>query len=132
MPLEDCFEIDGKYELVDGLYNVEGHVLYNTTFEKLPFKFGKVTGIFDCAYNKLTSLEGCLTWVGGHFSCSLNKLTSLEGGPKWVGGNFSCSHNRLTTLEGGPKWVGGVFFCDEELHNNKEYKKFKILEKLRE
>ena len=48
---------------------------------------------FYCAYNKLTSLEGCPEKVGGVFYCAYNKLTSLEGCPKEVGGDFYCSDN---------------------------------------
>lgn len=90
--------ICGKYGIEnytineDGTVDVNGNVeLHNMRLNKLPLKFGKVTG---------------------YFSCSDNKLTSLEGGPKWVGDSFYCYKNQLTTLEGGPEYVGGKFFCD--------------------
>ena len=62
-------------------------------FEKLPYKFGTVTGYFDVGYNKkLISLENCPDKVGSWFSCShCKKLDSLEGCPKEVGWNFYCS-----------------------------------------
>ncbi len=31
--------------------------LYDKGLTKLPLKFNKVNGYFDCSYNKLTSLE---------------------------------------------------------------------------
>ena len=63
-------------------------------FEKLPYKFGTVTGYFDVGYNKkLISLENCPDKVGIWFSCShCKKLDSLEGCPKEVGGNFYCRY----------------------------------------
>ena len=79
---------------------------------KIPFKFGKVTGYFDCSHNQLTSLEGAPEEVGSYFNCRYNNLTSLEGGPKKVDKNYSCRNNELTSLEGGPKEVGGTFNCN--------------------
>ncbi len=67
---------------------------------KIPIKFGKVTGSFDCSENNLTTLENCPTFVGGNFSCSFNKLTSLEFMPSGIGGNFDCKNNLLTNLKG--------------------------------
>jgi hypothetical protein len=79
--------------------------------ETSKFEF-HVEGNYKCSYNKLTSLEGAPTHVGGHFSCSHNKnLSSLEGAPTHVGGNFWCSENKLTSLEGAPSHVGGNFWC---------------------
>ena len=57
---------------------------------KLPFKFGRVDGDFDC------------------YKCT--SLTSLEGAPKEVGGDFYCNYcTSLTSLEGVPKKIGGKF-----------------------
>ena len=104
--------------------------------KKIPIRFRKVSGSFDCSDNQLTTLKGCPSEVGFNFECHTNKLTSLEGcpdridgsfdcsynklvtlkfGPVYVGGNFNCYNNKLTTLEGGPREVGGYFNCD----NNK-------------
>ena len=132
MNIEDYFRIKGKYELIDGVYNVDGHVILNKKVDKLPCKFGKVTGSLWCHENNLTSLEGCPSWVGGEFWCNYNNnLETLEGCPRYVGGNFFCNHNNLTSLEGCPRYVGGGFWCDENLYNTKEYKQFKIIQKLR-
>ena len=109
MKLEEYFEIEGTYELVDGVYNVKGSVRLIKEVEKLPCKFGKVSGKFYCANNNLTSLEGCPTHVGGIFYCHCNELKSLEGCPTKV----------------------GDFACDEELHYTKEYKQYLILKELR-
>jgi hypothetical protein len=89
----------------DNTIDVDENVfLYNElgNMEKLPVKFGKVSGDFDCGYNALTTLEGCPSYVGRNFWCGDNKkLTTLEGCPKYVGGYFYCSgNNKLTTLKG--------------------------------
>ena len=110
MNIEDYFRIYGTYELKNGLYNVIGDIELIKKVNKLPVKFGSVTGNLYCSYNEITTLEGC---------------------PTRVGGSFSCLNNKLTSLKGSPIQIGGIFICDENLHNSKEYKKFKILEKLR-
>ena len=131
MKLEDYFKIWGTYELVDGVYNVFGNAHLIKDVDKLPFKFGKVSGIFKCSYNNLTSLEGCPNFVGGNFHCESNNLTSLKGCPSWVGGNFLCMYNKLTSIEGFPKIINGATLCDEELESTKEYRQYLILKKLK-
>ena len=152
MNLEDYFEINGTYELKDGVYNVKGSVNLIKRVEKLPVKFGIVTGDFNCSYNnltslkgspthvdggfycnnnKLTSLEGCPSYVGGNFYCNNNNLTSLEGSPNSVGGYFSCHENNLTSLKGAPTQIGGYFFCDRNLRNTKEYRQYLIMKELK-
>ena len=44
------------------------------------------------------------------FNCNYNRLTSLEGGPKSVGGIFYCSNNQLASFEGAPQSVVD-FYC---------------------
>ena len=99
----------------DGSIDVDGDVNMSCqNLEKIPTKFGKVTGDFYCYNNNLTSLEGAPTSVGGGFYCyKNNNLTSLEGAPTSVGGNFYCSYNNLTSLEGAPTSVGGGFYCNQ-------------------
>jgi len=100
----------------DGTVDVDGDVYLSTeALTKLPLKFGKVTGYFNCNNNKLITLEGGPREVGEYFDCSYNQLTTLEGGPIKVGDDFNCNNNKLTTLEGGPQEVGGYFYC----YNNK-------------
>ena len=96
-------EICRKYDITnytindDGTIDVNGGVnLYNKGLTELPLRFNKVTGSFNCDYNRLTSLKGCPRWIGGNFSCAGNKLTSLEFSPDYVGGFFWCDYNNLT------------------------------------
>jgi len=152
MKFEDYFSIKGTYEFVDGVYNVKGFADLIKKVEKLPVKFGIVTGNFYCTHNNLTSLEGAPTQVGGFFYCYHNKLTSLKCAPTQVGGSFCCYNNSLTSLKGSPKSVGGNFFChnnnltslegipssicgnficDKNLHDTKEYKQYLIMKELR-
>tara|TARA_R110000868_G_scaffold243978_2_gene500092 strand:+ start:475 stop:1038 length:564 start_codon:yes stop_codon:yes gene_type:complete len=96
----------------DGTIDINGDVKLSTySLEKLPFKFGEVTGYFDCSHNQLTSLEGSPKFVGINFDCSYNELTTLEGSPKFVGGYFDCSDNELITLKGCPEHVVDAFYC---------------------
>ena len=96
----------------DGTVDVDGDVNLNYSgLTKLPLKFGKVTGYFTCADNKINSLEGSPYWVGGYFTCSYNNIKSLKGCPKYIGGSFSCSYNQLKTLEGGPETVLLDYYC---------------------
>ena len=151
--IEDYFEINGTYKVVDGLINVTGDVKLIQNVDTLPCKFGVVTGYFSCPFskltsltgspkevggefycykNKLTSLTGAPKVVGGSFDCEYNKLTSLTGAPTKVGGNFYCSYNKLKNLTGAPNKVGGGFYCSENLHSTKEYKKYLIIQTLRD
>jgi len=95
---------------LDGSIDVHGDVnLFQIKLEKLPLNFGKVSGNFSCAFNKLTTLEGSPVTVGGFFDCSYNTLTSLEGAPHTVGRFFDCSMNSLTNILGGPTLVRDEF-----------------------
>jgi len=94
----------------DGSIDVNGDInLISRDLTKLPLKFGKVSGYFDCRNNQLTTLEGCPQSVVGYFNCRYNKLETLEGFPQSVGGNFYCGYNQLTSLEGCPQSVSGHF-----------------------
>jgi len=98
----------------DGTIDVNGGVNLSHKLgdmEKLPVKFGKVSGYFDCGKSILTTLEGCPSYVGDSFDCGWNNLTTLEGCPKYVGGYFNCHSNKLSTLEHCPNYVGGDFAC---------------------
>jgi len=115
VPTKDAFEkffkIKGTYTIREGVYDVDGDVLLLRDVESFPFKFGVVTGDFDCGNNDLISLNGAPKEVGGDFWCSGNNLVSLEGAPVEVGGCFWCDDNKLTSLEGAPIKVGGSFDC---------------------
>jgi hypothetical protein len=58
---------DGTIDVFDNvfLYNRLGDV------KKLPVRFGKVSGYFDCRGNKLTTLEDCPKYIGGKFYCDI-------------------------------------------------------------
>ena len=96
----------------DGSVDVNEPVVLNDMgLRKLPLKFGKVTGSFECDKNKLTSLRGSPKEVGGDFYCSFNQLITLEGAPIKVGDSFCCDNNQLVTLKGSPNSVGEDFDC---------------------
>jgi hypothetical protein len=93
----DRLIIDGRWSLTsEGKIDVKGWVsIPDGKLTKLPVKFRRVDGGFNCSRNKLTSLEGCPDWVGRSFNCSENNLTSLEGCPDYVGTGFYCNYNNL-------------------------------------
>jgi hypothetical protein len=111
--LKDSIRRGGTFVVDEnGLVNVEGDVnFYDQILEKIPVKFGVVTGDFNCPNNDLISLEGAPNSVGGGFKCSGNKLTSLKGVPTSLGGSFDCENNNLTSLEGAPQIIKGLFDC---------------------
>ena len=98
----------GKTVKVLGNGNVD---LSELGLTKIPINFTEVGGYFYCAYNELTSLEGCPKEVGGDFYCYENKLTTLKGAPRKVGRDFHCWNNQLSSLEGSPEKVGNNFDC---------------------
>jgi hypothetical protein len=100
---DNTIDVNGDVILLGQLGNME----------KLPVKFGKVSGDFWCHKNNLTTLEGCPNYVGGNFLCYENKLTTLEHCPKYIGGKwFDCDDNELTTLKGIEKCeIIGDFRC---------------------
>lgn len=96
----------------DGTIDANQSVTFsNLNIVKMPFKFGKINGNFDCSYNRIKSLEGCPKEVTGNFYCNGNQLASLKYCPIKIGKNFSCAKNSLETLEFGPEEVGGNFDC---------------------
>jgi hypothetical protein len=104
---------DGSID-VNGSVNLSGRVL-----TELPLRFNKVTGSFNCGYNKLTTLKGSPKWVGS-FNCSVNKLTSLEFSPDYVGGHFWCKYNNLTDNYCDTE-IGGNFYTSLEQDGLTEY-----------
>jgi len=119
-------EICKKYNIENYSINPDGSIdvdddyvsIINSGLEKLPLKFGNVSGSFNCDSNRLSTLQGAPQSVGGGFYCDGNKLTSLDEAPQSVGGKFSCFNNRITTLEGGPITVGGGFYCSKNKLTN--------------
>ena len=78
----------GEIDVDRGVY------LGQNTFKELPYKFGKVNGLFSLAWcENLTSLKNCPYFVGDTFSMeNCSQLDSLEGCPKKVKGNFWCGN----------------------------------------
>lgn len=112
--LDSHFNLTGKYSISDNLVvDVNGSVKLKTRTNRLPIKFGKVSGNFDCGKRGLATLEGCPTYVGRSFWCFDNKLTSLEGCPSYVGHDFQTWQNQLTSLQGSPTKIGGLFDCHD-------------------
>lgn len=109
---DETIDVDGDVSLFNSIYINENDYI---KLDKIPFKFGKVTGSFDIRGNNITSLEGCPYYVGGYFNCSENKLTSLEGSPNEVGGDFYCHNNRIKSLEGMSLEIGKGFYCTGNL-----------------
>jgi len=98
----------------DGSIDVDGDVnLMNKGLTKLPFKFGEVSGKFNCSHNLLTNLIGAPKKVIGNFWCSFNQLTNLKDAPKIVKGWFSCCGNPLVSLDGAPEILLGAFYIYE-------------------
>jgi hypothetical protein len=104
---DDTIDVNGDAFLFDVLGDME----------KLPVKFGKVYGEFNCSMNNLTTLEGSPNYVGSDFLCYWNNLTTLEHSPKYVGGDIDCHHNNLISLEGYSKYIGGTFYSDIITHH---------------
>lgn len=94
MKIEDVVVEDKFTRNEDGSYDVEGNVdLRDLELTEIPFKFGVVTGYFDCSDNNLQTLDGAPEKVDGDFLCNNNKLETLDGAPQKVGGAFWCWNN---------------------------------------
>ena len=98
-------EICKKYWIENYTINSDGSIdvnknvnLLNINLKKLPLKFNKVNGWFDCSLNNITSLEGSPVEVN-EFDCRNNKLTSFEFAPRIIRGFFKCSYNNIKTFE---------------------------------
>lgn len=69
--------------------DVNGNViLCHQKITEFPFKFGVISGDFNCRDNKLESLKNSPNQVNGSFNCSENKLTSLDCCPEKIGDSF--------------------------------------------
>jgi hypothetical protein len=106
-PLEFCQKYLKNYTInPDGIIDVDGNVDLSHKLgdmKKLPVKFGKVSGDFDCYGNFLTTLNGCPDYVGYWFDCEYNELTTLEGCPKYIGSDVCCdilTHHILGNVQG--------------------------------
>ena len=109
---EDIDQICKKYGIKNYTINTDGSIdvnddviLNNKLLTKLPIKFNKINGYFDCSYNKFNK-------INGYFDCSYNKFKSLEGSPIEVNGSFWCNNNELTSFEFSPKIIRRDFNCE--------------------
>ena len=121
---QEIHDICKKYNIQKYSINSDGSIdasyvdLKNNGLSKLPIKFNKVYGYFNCSNNDLTTLEGspkiinrrpfyindvCLVY-DKLFDCSNNKLISLEGFPEKVDigkfNYFNSLNNPLESLYG--------------------------------
>jgi len=77
-------------------------------------QFNRITGLFNCRDNNLSSLKGCPLYVGYYFDCAGNKLISLDGCPKIVESWFECRDNEVKFTEEDVKErcdVGSQIMC---------------------
>ena len=118
MTEQEIHDICKEYNITNYTINPDGSIdvddgvdLSGKDLIKIPLKFNKVNGWFDCYKNELTSLEGCPNYIGDYFSCSNNKLTSLENSPKKICGSFNCYDNNLNDLKYAPNRIGDWFGC---------------------
>ena len=134
---ENIDEICKKYGIVNYTINPDESIdvkcvndyyvnLYDKGLTKLPLKFNKVDGYFDCGNNNLTTLEGSPKEVNGNFSCNVNNITSFEFSSKIVRGNFWCNYNNIKTFEYFPSYVKSYFGC----YGNPIYYVWKLFEDL--
>lgn len=106
-------QITGYTIQPDLTINVDGNadIGLNGTLDEgylmLPYKFGKVTGMFNVAGGALESLKNCPDWVGGDFGAHHNDLKSFVDSPRIVLGNGLFGFNvDVTSLEGLPGEIG--------------------------
>jgi hypothetical protein len=91
----------------EGRLDVVGNVtLLKRDVNKLPLKFGKITGTFTASRGELTTLENSPYHVTGSFNVTVNKLTTLEGGPVHVGDVYEVTGNPLVNLNGLATHIG--------------------------
>ena len=116
---EDIDEICKKYWIKNYTINTDGSIdvdddviLYNKVLKKLPLKFNKVNGVFNCSGNELKTLEGSPVEVNGDFYCNDNELTSFEFSPKIIRGYLCCENNKIKTFEYFPSSVKYNFYCN--------------------
>ena len=96
----------------DGSIDVDDNVdICNYELTNIPIKFNKVSGYFNCSYNKLTSLKGSPKEVGSFFTCYDNKINDLKYAPNRIGTWFDCSVNNLKNLKNSPT-SKNLFFCE--------------------
>ncbi len=138
MSEKEIHDICMKYNIENYSINTDGSIdvnddvnIYKRGLSKIPLKFNKVSGYFNCSNNNLTTLEGCPKKVDGFFDCSNNKLVSLDGIPEYIRGSLMCYRNPLKSLEGFNDDDFNYLHCDNKdrlVLKHKRSKKLKILD----
>ncbi len=59
----------------EGKVDVDGWVTIEECLGRIPVKFGRVNGSFECIDNGLTTLENCPDYTTDNFYCEYNNLT---------------------------------------------------------
>ena len=110
-----------RHELKEGEYKINQDFsldVYKSVFIKpndlidkmIPFKFGKVDGVFNIVDLKLETLKNSPREVTRDFVAYENNIQNFIGGPEIVGGNFAANVNySLVSLDGSPKKIGGNY-----------------------
>ena len=123
-----CKKFDIKNYTIneDSTIDVDGNVyLRHKGLTKLPLKFGKVSGYFDCSFNKLISLSGAPLSVGRGFYCFNNQLKSLSGISGRISGGIYCQNNQLRDVKGVKDgWLG-----EFNVYGNPVHEIFKLFPK---
>ena len=98
--IDDLLEGDEKVELS---VNVVGDVnLDSLKLTVLPFKFGRISGTFNCSFNKLLNTTNFPEYVGDEFYCYSSNIEDFKTMPKTVVGNINLGGNRIKSLKG---WI---------------------------
>ncbi len=98
----------------DGSIDVDGDVNLNRCgLTEIPLDFNKVSGLFYCGNNMITSLKGSPREVGKYFYCGGNNLTSLEYCPSIIREILYCNDNPLIFLNKAQIEVGTGFVCTD-------------------
>ena len=110
--LEEYFTVWGTWDQdTNGLVSVVGSLSLKGEMDRLPVLFSRVSGDFEISACRLTTLDGCPSFVGGRFVASFNLFENLEGGPRVVRGNYysvaRCEN--LKSLDGLADEIRGQF-----------------------
>lgn len=115
----------------DNVVDVDGAVdFHGFKMDKLPFKFGKVSGHFAVNDSKLKTLENFPDEIIGNVNIKGNNFESLHGCPRKITGTlFIGACNNVTSLDGISEEIGALNIrrCPglKSLHNiHKLIKKF--------
>ena len=96
--LKDQFIIYDDFS-VDALGSVD---MSHKNLTKIPYRFKRCTGDFNCSYNNLSYLDNAPHGVHGNFNCSYNRLIDLKNGPRLVSKSYNCSNNLIESFDGAP------------------------------